>query len=456
MKRQLHYIAISIYLLIFSFSVSFAHNSSRDSTVNSTGIEKKIKVGAIPNLSFNSDVGFRYGVLANLNLQSNDYTYNKRLHSFFFEWSRTTHGNGINRIWFKSNRLFPDLNFNLDISYITDLEMQFFGFNGYESVYNSKWEDPNSTKYKSDLFYRHDRKLFRIVVNFQGKLFDRIESLQWFAGLTYLDYSISPVDIDRINKYRSDDDEIQPFESLYDKYVSWGIINRRDALGDNKTLLKGGIIYDTRDHEGFTSNGIFSELILSYAPSLPGDGRTDYGKATFFWRHYLSISQNIVFAYRLGLQTTLFGEVPFYIQPYIITSDISPALFEGLGGSKSLRGVMRNRVVGDGFALGNAEIRWKFLCTNVFNQDLYFGLNLFADIGQITNKIEIKIDESEVNEDDNLEDYFDFGNERLHVTSGAGLKMGLNNDLIISLDYGIASDKRDGNSGIYMTLNWSF
>jgi hypothetical protein len=32
---------------------------------------------------------------------------------------------------------------------------------------------------------------------------------------------------------------------------------------------------------------------------------------------------------------------------------------DGLGGAKNLRGILRNRVVGDGVAWGNVEFRWR-------------------------------------------------------------------------------------------------
>jgi hypothetical protein len=36
---------------------------------------------------------------------------------------------------------------------------------------------------------------------------------------------------------------------------------------------------------------------------------------------------------------------------------------DGLGGAKTLRGILRNRVTGDDIFYGNAELRWKFFRT---------------------------------------------------------------------------------------------
>jgi outer membrane protein assembly factor BamA len=111
---------------------------------------------------------------------------------------------------------------------------------------------------------------------------------------------------------------------------------------------------------------------------------------------------------------------------------------------------MRNRVVGDGFVLGNEQVRWKFLRAIVFKQNLYLGTNLFADVGKVVDKIEVNPDfqDQEVDQDD----YFAFASEGYHVSAGIGLKIGLNENFIVSADYGLATDSRDGKSGfVYHT-----
>ncbi len=96
------------------------------------------------------------------------------------------------------------------------------------------------------------------------------------------------------------------------------------------------------------------------------------------------IENDLSFAYRLGYQTSLSGEVPFFYQSQVITSRLTGSSSEGLGGAQTLRGVMKNRVIGDGFILGNAELRWKPFYFKLFNQDCYLGLNLFYDLGMVT------------------------------------------------------------------------
>jgi hemolysin activation/secretion protein len=73
----------------------------------------------------------------------------------------------------------------------------------------------------------------------------------------------------------------------------------------------------------------------------------------------------------------------------MITTRLRGAYSEGLGGQRSLRGVMRNRVVGDAIVYANLELRWKIAEKKLFNQNFYLAINTFADAGQVTKKIEV-------------------------------------------------------------------
>jgi len=395
-------------------------------------------------------------VLANFYNYGDGSNYPEYLQSIFLEVSRTTKGSGINRFYFDSEHVIPNIRLTADISYLTEQAMHFFGFNGYDAVYNAAWEDDTDPEYVSRVFYRHDRKIFRVMTSFQGNIIRDSDNFRWLAGFSYYDNTIGSVDIDLLNKGKSDDDKLPDVDGLYDKYVKWGTIKPDEAKGNKTTYLKAGLVYDTRDFEAFPTKGIWAEAIYSYAPGFLGDGKFDYSKLTLWVRQYLSLaSKNLILAYRIGYQRTMSGMVPFHMQPHIVPTIMTAATSQGLGGAKTLRGIMRNRVVGDGIVLGNAELRWKFLHTVVFNQNLYLGTNLFVDVGRVPEEIEIDFDPAEMG-DDLPEDYFSPGSEKVHLSAGLGLKVGLNENFIVSLDYGVATDNRDGNSGTYITLNWLY
>ena len=112
---------------------------------------------------------------------------------------------------------------------------------------------------------------------------------------------------------------------------------------------------------------------------------------------------------------------------------------------------MRDRIVGDGIAYGNLELRWKFLKTHVGKQNLYFALNGFSDFGMVVQQV--KLDKSKISNADQ-EKYFDFSFEKdkLHPSLGAGLRIALNENFILAVDYGFALNKQDGAKGLYINI----
>lgn len=125
----------------------------------------------------------------------------------------------------------------------------------------------------------------------------------------------------------------------------------------------------------------------------------------------------------------------------------------GLGGSKYLRGARRDRVVGDGVVYGNFELRWKFARMNFIKQKFYWGLNTFLDMGQVTRKVALPII---LLLPENPYDYFNPGAEKMHATYGAGLRLAMNQNFVIAIDYGVAANKQDGDTGLYIGLHYLF
>jgi len=446
-------------IILLSLALSPCALSAQDISIDSTETQPGKKgwtFGALPVISYDTDLGFQYGALVNFFNYGDGSTYPEYLQSIYMEWSRTTKGSGINRIYFDSKHTIPGIWLTADISYLTEQAMQFFGFNGYDAVYNASWEDDTSPEYVSRVFYRHDRRMFRVLTSFQGQLLKSTDKFRWLAGFTYTDNTIASVDIDRLNEGKNTSDQLPDVPGLYDNYVSWGAIKENEAVGNKVTYLKAGLVYDTRNEEAFPTKGIWADAILSYAPTFLGDWDYNYTKLTIAFRQYFGFgTKNLVLGYRLGYQGTVSGSVPFHMQPHIVPIILIGAGSEGLGGSRSLRGVMRNRVVGDGIVLGNIELRWRFINAMLFKQKLYIGTNVFGDFGKVVKKIEFEINpDSTANV--NLAEYFDYGADALHISTGIGLKFGLNDNFILSIDHGIATDKRDGDSGTYINMNWLF
>jgi hypothetical protein len=409
--------------------------------------------GALPTVTFDTDLGFQYGALVDLYQYGDGSRYPKYDHKFYFEWSRYTKGSGINRFYYDSDKLIKGLQTSADISYLTDQAYDFFGFNGYDAVVNYDWMDDADPNYKTRMFYKYDRKMFRFKVDLQGKLSG--DKIKWTGGINLLNFKTGLVDIDRLNKGKDEGEKLPTHNEqpgLYEKYQEWGIISAEEADGGFVPGLKAGLVYDSRDHRPNPMRGIWTEAVIEGAPGFLG-AESDFVKLSLTHRQYFTIiKDDLSFAYRLNYQTTIAGHTPFYYQTTMVVSELKNVTAEGLGGFSSLRGIVRNRVVGDGYFMGNVEARWKVVRFQFINNNFYLGLNGFMDFGQVTKKVDISKNAflSAGNS------YFDNDAEKLHVSYGAGLRIAMNENFIIRVDYGMAADDRDGKSGMYIGLNYLF
>ena len=130
------------------------------------------------------------------------------------------------------------------------------------------------------------------------------------------------------------------------------------------------------------------------------------------------------------------------------------------GGANSLRGIVRNRVTGDGYAYANVELRLKLFSFNIARQSFYIGINPMFDAGYITDPVELERSETELRALTLLSGlrYEDVFGEKdgLHMSAGAGLKIAMNENFILSVDFAKAFNKQDGNTGLYIMLGYMF
>lgn len=443
-------------LMLFIAGPGMSQGNNADSTKRQKEekVKKGLGFGAVPVVGFNSDIGFQYGLIFNLFNYGDGTYYPAYKYSLYTEFSRTTKGSGVNQLFFDSKHLIPgNIRITADLSYLTELALNFYGFNGYEAVYNSTWENDAQNEYISRMYYRHQRKLTRFTMDLQGRLGSH--ELLWFAGIGYFNVNVSSVDIDRLNKGKKEADLLPDTALLYDDYVKWGIIDQKEKDGGKVPVLKAGLVFDTRDHEANPMKGIWSEALLFYSPEILGNKDYAYLKLSVIHRQYFTlIKDDLSFVYRLGYQGTLAGHVPFFMQPYMITSFAMSTTTDGLGGAKTLRGILRNRAVGDGIGYGNFELRWKFFRTVVWKQNIYLAVNAFADAGRVLKEIK-GVPETGLGPSD-PKDYFDPGSESWHLSAGGGFQIVLNRNFVVAVDYGKAFDRRDGKDGFYVGIGYLF
>jgi hypothetical protein len=449
------------YIILFILFVT-ASNSifalPGGETVDSIQRPKQFKKGwkpfPFPVLGYNTDIGFQYGLALDLPYYGDGSIFPKYFHSFYLEASFTTKGGSIFQFFYDSEKLIRNIRVTADVSYLTEQALDFYGFNGYKAVYQHAWEDDKDTAdYVSRVFYRHQRKLFKFALSFQGKFIT--EHLRWLAGATVLNIAVDSVDIDKLNKGQKEDKKLPDTAGLYNNYVKWGVLSSKESRGGMNNFIKIGLIYDTRDNEANPMRGLWSEITFVIAPKFLGDGNYGFIKLAVIQRQYFTIVKNkLSFTYRLAYQGTIAGSVPFYVQPLMINSWEKTTTIDGLGGSRNLRGILRNRVVGDGMVYANVEFRWKIIDFNLFRQPCYLGANLFSDAGMVVQ--DIPINTSGIPNNVNQSSYFSPTSEYPHISIGGGLKIAYNENTVLSADVGFAPDDRDGRIGIYIGFGFLF
>ena len=457
-------------MLAFFVTFALSAQTASDTTAKKKPeIKKGFNFGVLPTITYNSDLGFQYGALIDLYNYGDGKLYPKYYERYYLEWSRFTKGSGINNFSFESNRLLKGRTLFFDVMYRPDKQYDFLGLNGYEAVYNASWENPLDSNYHTRMFYKNQTKLLKIKVDVLTPI---NKKLNWVAGMIFYSLNIDTVDIGKFNEGKADADKlpsnmVQP--GLYQRYINWGLISQDQKGGGSLMGFKAGLVYDTRNNWTNATKGIWSEFVLMYVPPFIGTAKANYMKLSIVHRQYFTlVKDRLSFGYRIGYQGVLFGDEPYYMQPYMMNVTIKNSMETGLGGSKTLRGIRRNRVVGKGKAWLNAEFRWRFVNFDLFRQHFYLATNLFTDAGMVIQKSNVEKQFNDIKAKHPLtetafwggnfkeSDYFNFGSEKPHVSYGLGLRIAMNENFVVGLDYGRTLNDQDGKSGFYIGLGYLF
>lgn len=391
--------------------------------------------GVLPSFVYNIDRGLQYGALANFYYYGDGKIYPEYLFNLYLQSSQTTKKGFVNYLFFDSKHLLPaGMRLTVDMALTKKGFQQFYGFNGYNSLYNFNYINPANQQFISKHYYYLEEKTKRISIDVHGHV--PLPNFIWDLGIGYFDISTSPKKKPELSN--------QP--TLFEKYIKSGVIPQNQKDGGVVLSYKAGLIYDTRDNESIPTKGVWIEGIYTNAPAIFAN-KLPYSIATFKFHHYISLSPKLVFTYRLAYQKKINGNIPFYMLPNLIDSYQGQ---DALGGSKTIRGVLARRLIGNGFVLANAELRYIPISTILVNRNVSVGFNFFDDMGIITDKYNVDktIDGSA----------FDYkqGKEKLHHGVGFGTRFIINHNFIVALDYGMALDKRDGKSSLYLGLDYLF
>ena len=417
--------------------------------------EKEVKkgwsFGLLPTATYSVDNGFQAGAFGDVYYYGDGSTYPDPLHKISWEGSYFTHSHRMRfYLAYDSKYLIPKMRVNASVTYVGDPLYTFWGYNGPAAVQNyDVWSSRKLTLANGNNvnYYGMSRDMLRVLANFQGQI---VPHLNWAAGVNFWWWRLGNMRDNGvvINKETKQKSYYDTDLTLFDTYKALGLVKDSEANGGLALEVNAGLVYDTRDIEAAPNKGIWAEAYLN--GNLL---QQKYLKACVYFRHYIDIPIHIpagdpVFAYRLAWQQTIAGETPFYMiqnVPLLVQRNM---ISEGFGSSNTIRGLRENRILAEGMAWANLELRVKLVNFKLFNQFFYIALNPFFDAGIITkgyrtaelanvlndNKLyDLKLENPLLGQSSSL--IYDASNiNKLIYSAGAGLKIAMNQNFIISAE----------------------
>ena len=431
--------------------------------------------GPLPAVAFDADKGFQLGALLNIYNYGDGSTYPNPMSHTYMEASWFTKGSMQIIFWYDNKTLIPGVRWSSAVTFTNDKAMDFYGFNGYMSYFDAEKVALGKDKSNAENFiytpkYRLQRLQVLAKTDFVGNIWSN--KLFWEAGYHFSYFkqgykNKSALNFDKINKGKDENkmfptDPADPrYEStIFDMYRRWGLISEDEAWGGVNSTLRLGLLFDTRDKEGAPSRGIWAEGHVIIAPKWLGT-TNPYYKYSVTFRHYVPIVKNdiLTFAYRLNYEGTFGKDAPYYILPYITT--VGQAYDrDGMGGYRTIRGIMRNRVQGLDMASYNAELRWRFVSFPLWKQNIAFGLSIFSDGTMVTKGRDMSFRGEEQYRAE-YDEYMAKGqaHDSMHITVGGGLRFIMNQNFIVAFEYGLPVGKlrkQDGKGAFYINTGYLF
>ena len=357
-------------------------------TILSAQEEKEMKTGwsfgLLPTATYSVDNGFQAGAFGDIYYYGDGSTYPDPLHKISWEASYfTTSHRQRYYLAYDSKYLIPGMRVNASVTYVRDPLYSFWGFNGPASVqdydiWSNRYTTPNIN------YYGMSRNMFRALANFQGRITDH---LNWAAGVNFWNWKLGDMRDPAVamdGKHPDVETNYDKNITLFKRYQELGAIHADEAGGGTALEINAGFVFDTRDIEAAPNRGIWAEAYLN-----GNILQHRYLKACAYFRQYIDIPIHLpagdpVFAYRLAWQQTIAGETPIYMIQNIPLLVQRNMISEGFGSTGTIRGLRENRILTEGMAWANTELRVKLVNFKLFNQYFYLAVNPFFDAGIIT------------------------------------------------------------------------
>ena len=359
---------------------------------------------ALPAINFNSDEGFGYGALVeayNYGAGSSAYRFTVQPTLFL-----TTRGRRDITVFLDAPRLLGNgWRFDAFLGHEQELAAPYYGRG------NATIEDDALAGDADPYYYRYGRTRARVFANVQRPIGGSRARLLVGAGVADVKTDVTPFDSGT---------------TLLASELAGGPAPRGTV-----SYVRTGIVYDSRDREIGSRSGWWNELLVQRIDRGLGASQS-YTRATLSARRYVPIGERLTTASRLIVQQTS-GNVPIYD---LATVQTSYRQEEGLGGSRMLRGIPKNRVMGKGLVLLNNELRWRAMDFSLRGKSSALMLSTFVDAGRVWAE---SIRANEIARD-------------LWTGYGGGVRLALGPSSVIAVDVGRSSTATQ----IYIGLGYAY
>ena len=387
-------------------------------TYNENGeiIKTGLNFGPLPVVAFDADRGFQYGALLNIYNFGDGSTYPNPKSWWYIEASAYTGGTWNLYLNYDNREIFENTRLSVCTNYSNESALDFYGFNGYQSIYT----------YALDDFFKNNPDEFTFDDSKKGQ------------------------------KAESKFDKKGKAPNGFYRYSRQSFRAKADLTGENQfvSALKAGLMYDSRNVQNNPTKGIWAEAHAIVAPKWLGSSMDSY-KISATFRQYVPLgTDKLVFAYRLAYQGFLGNDTPWYIMPFYSNMGYTRD-YDAIGGYRTTRGLMLDRVQGLHTGFYNIELRYRFIDFQLANQNIAFALSGFTDGAHVfkgydlTNKTGVKQDLYKKYVDTSRKD-------GLHATAGAGLRFIMNQNFIVAFEYARCFNKQDGNGAFYINTGFLF
>jgi len=365
------------------------------------------EIAGVPAVNYDSDEGFGYGAVAEL------YRYGPGTRKYLYTIQPTvqlsTRGKQDISVFVDAPHILPDgWRFDLFAGSDKQIAAPFYGM-GNESRYDPVLDDAEGP---NPYFYRFGRERRQLLANVQRQIGSLPVRALAGAGVSHVTLDLTPHD---------------EGTTLLSQQL-----NGQEPPASFSNHVRAGLIWDTRDVESAPTRGVWSEVLVQRFDGALGSD-FDYSRWTVTDRRYFPIRSNrTVFANRILLQGVE-GSAPLH-DLFVIQTSFKQQ--EGLGGAKSVRGLPKNRYVGESLALWNAELRWRASEFEAMGKSFHLVLSGFVDSGRVWDG---RMDIGEMLTD-------------VHHGLGGGVRVGMGESFTVAVDVG----RSGGNTPMYVGLGYLY